>query len=110
MIKYASATAAVLLFSTAVFAQEESQNRDREQSEEAAQSTATANASTEEEAEDDDRGNEVICRRERATGSLTRINRVCLTRNEWNDYSGNAQRAHADTVRGASGARCFQCD
>ena len=31
-----------------------------------------------------DRGDEVICRNERMTGSLTRVNRICMTRNEWN--------------------------
>ena len=29
------------------------------------------------------RGEEVVCRTDRATGSLTRRNRVCMTRNEW---------------------------
>ena len=59
------------------------------------------------EAEEDDPGEEVICRRERATGSLTRVNRICKTRNEWNGVHAATRDAFNDTVRGASGGN--QC-
>ena len=55
-----------------------------------------------------DRGEEMICRRDRVTGSLTRSNRTCMTRNEWN---GVAQRTRsmasdlAPRIPGAGGCQ-----
>jgi len=56
------------------------------------------------------RGEEVICRRDRATGSLTRVNRVCKTRNEWNSTNANARDNMEDMQRNASGGRACRTD
>ena len=56
------------------------------------------------------RGEEVICRRDRATGSLTRVNRVCKTRNEWNNTAANARDNMEDMQRNASGGRACRQD
>jgi len=50
-----------------------------------------------------DPGEEVICRRDRATGSLTRVNRVCKTRNEWNGVHDATRDNLNDMQRNASG-------
>jgi hypothetical protein len=56
-----------------------------------------------------DPGEEVICRRDRATGSLTRVNRICKTRNEWNGIHAGTRDAMNDMARNASGgAACRQ--
>lgn len=56
-----------------------------------------------------DPGEEIICRRDRATGSLTRVNRVCKTRNEWNGTYANTRDNLNDMQRNASGgAACRQ--
>ena len=65
--------------------------------------TDAAPASTE-----PDPGEEVICRRDRATGSLTRVNRVCKTRNEWNGVHDATRDNMNDLQRNASGgAQCI---
>lgn len=58
----------------------------------------------EEEAEEPDPGDEVICRRERVTGSLTRVNRVCMTRDEWNGVADQSGEVHRGLVSGAPGS------
>ncbi len=73
-----------------------------------AQTTAAAPAAEAAPAEPDP-GEEVICRRDRATGSLTRVNRVCKTRNEWNNTHANTRDNMNDMSRNASGgAACRQ--
>ncbi|QZH74738.1 MAG: hypothetical protein JY451_13930 [Erythrobacter sp.] len=57
--------------------------------------------------EEPDPGEEVICRRQRATGSLTRRVEICMTRNEWNTTSRRSGEAHSATGRAASGG--VQC-
>ncbi len=70
--------AATLAFgTTAAFAQ------DRDDETAAAQAVQASQQEDEIEEEEDDRGSEVVCRTERVTGSLTRRNRTCLTRDEW---------------------------
>ena len=44
-----------------------------------------------------------ICRTERATGSLTRRTRICLTEAEWRVLHSRTKRGLDDFVRGASG-------
>ena len=50
-----------------------------------------------------ERGQEMICRRERVTGSLTRVNRVCMTRDEWNGVSDTTRESMNTANRRASG-------
>ena len=67
-----------------------------------APSVQTDAASTEPEP-----GEEVVCRRDRATGSLTRVNRICKTRNEWNGVRDANREDMNDLQRNASrGALC----
>ncbi len=54
-----------------------------------------------------DPGEEVICRSQRATGSLSRRSRICMTRNQWNDSTARTRDAVNSTVSGASGG--VQC-
>jgi len=53
--------------------------------------------------EEDERGNEVVCKTERVTGSLTRRTRTCLTRNEWNDVQARTRDDLNKMGRTASG-------
>jgi len=57
-----------------------------------------------------DPGEEIICRRDRATGSLTRVNRVCKTRNEWNGIHANTRDNMNDMQRNASGGAACRGD
>lgn len=57
-----------------------------------------------------DPGEEVICRRDRATGSLTRVTRVCKTRNEWNNTHANTRDNMNDMQRNASGGSSCRQD
>jgi hypothetical protein len=34
-----------------------------------------------------------ICKKDRATGSLTRVNKICLTRSEWNEVNRKTKDA-----------------
>ena len=44
-----------------------------------------------------------ICRTEKMTGSLTRVRRICLTAEQWNDLRHRTQQSFQDKVNGASG-------
>lgn len=105
-MKYHVLAAISLAFgSTVVLAQEQ---EDATPSETEAAAAAPAQAAVPEEAvdpeaEEPDPGEEVVCRRERVTGSLTRIRRTCMTRNEWNDVEARTRDALNETNRGASG-------
>ena len=44
-----------------------------------------------------------VCRTERATGSLTRRTRICLTAAQWREVNDRTRRGLDDLVRGASG-------
>lgn len=37
-----------------------------------------------------------ICKKDRATGSLTRVNKICLTRSEWNELNRKTKDALDD--------------
>ena len=57
-----------------------------------------------------DPGEEMVCRTERVTGSLTRRTRTCMTRNEWNGVESRTRDAHNRLTRGASGGQCIPSD
>jgi hypothetical protein len=68
-----------------------------------------ATQEAEEQAQDaeDDRGDEVVCRTERVTGSLTRRTRTCLTRNEWNDIQARTRdEVNKMTSTASGGVEC----
>ena len=44
-----------------------------------------------------------ICRTEKATGSLTRRTRICLTEAQWREIYDRTRTGHDDFVRDASG-------
>ncbi len=58
-------------------------------------------------AEEDDPGQEIVCRRERVTGSLTRVRRTCLTVNEWAQVEANTRDDMIRSGRNASGSQCI---
>lgn len=83
----------------AALAQEDARSSESDQAVQANQQP-TDDRSAEEIAE----GQEVICRRERVTGSLTRVSRTCMTRDEWNGLADRTRDEHGNMVRGASGS------
>jgi hypothetical protein len=44
-----------------------------------------------------------ICRTERATGSLTRRTRICMTATEWRELNNRTRKGHDEMVGAASG-------
>jgi hypothetical protein len=46
-----------------------------------------------------------ICRTDKATGSLTRRTRVCMTRAEWNELSARTRKGIDEMTGGASGGK-----
>ena len=42
-----------------------------------------------------------ICKSERATGSLTRVNRICMTKAEWDQLAENTRKNIGDISRSA---------
>lgn len=52
----------------------------------------TQNQAQSEEDEEDEHLQEVVCKTEKVTGSLTRVNRTCMTRQEWNMMSERTNR------------------
>ncbi len=106
------AAVSLALGSTVVMAQDQEDSAPSETAAaEAAQAQSAApEEAVEPEAEEPDPGEEVVCRRERVTGSLTRIRRTCMTRNEWNDVEARTRDALNSTNRGASGSQCIPND
>lgn len=101
------AATALLVGSTAVLAQEGEDGEER-----APDPTATA-AQAEEEAaaeEEPDPGEEVVCRTERVTGSLTRRTRTCMTRNEWNGIHDRTRDELNLMGRNAAGGAACRMD
>ena len=50
-----------------------------------------------------------ICRTDKATGSLTRRTRVCMTRAEWNELAARTRKGVDDMTSAASGGKaCVQ--
>jgi len=98
-MKFHVLAASVLLAAgTAAFAQQEDEN-DRPQAE-----ATAAQANDEEELDEEDPGEEVVCRTERITGSLTRRRRTCMTRNEWADLEARTRDDMIRAGRSASGS------
>ena len=64
---------------------------------------AMAAAPAEQPADEGAQQEKKICRVDRATGSLTRRTRICLTRAEWNELHRRTKRGLDDFNRGASG-------
>ena len=64
-----------------------------------AMAAAPADRPAEQEAQQEKK----ICRVDRATGSLTRRTRICLTRAQWNELHNRTKRGLDDFNRGASG-------
>ena len=60
--------------------------------------------------EEVEEGEEMVCRTERVTGSLTRRQRTCMTRNEWARIEARTRDEHSRMVRGASGSQCIPTD
>ncbi len=99
---YLIAAAGLLAASSAGLAQQAEMQSDT-QPEKPVEAAVSTNAPSEEE----DPGQEIVCRTERVTGSLTRRRRTCMTRDEWN---GVAARTRHDLNRASSrssgGAQC----
>lgn len=95
--------ASVLLASaTGAFAQE---------AEQPAQDATAAAAQAEdgdEQEEPSAEDQEVVCRTQRVTGSLTRRNRVCQTRAQWDAQENNTQRGLREFNRDAAGGQAIQ--
>lgn len=100
-----SVLAALLLVAggSAAFAQDADGDR---QDATPAQATSSENDDAA-EAQEDDPSQEVICRRERVTGSLTRVRRTCLTRAEWDEIESETRDGLIRAGRGASGSQCI---
>jgi hypothetical protein len=56
-------------------------------------------ASTDQKEKSDKDQDKVICRSDRATGSLTRVNRICHTRAQWNEIAEEARKNVNDISR-----------
>ena len=56
-------------------------------------------ATQEKQDEEDEYLQKVVCRTERVTGSLTRVNRTCMTRQEWNMLRERTSRSVEDMNR-----------
>ncbi len=94
-IKFLACVAAIAL-GTAALAQDADQQQP-------AEPQASQEGEQQAQDEEDDYGNEVVCRTERVTGSLTRRTRTCLTRNEWNDIQARTRDEVNKMTRTASG-------
>ncbi|WP_338244711.1 hypothetical protein [Aurantiacibacter hainanensis] len=81
------------------------QDADREGQE--AKTTQTTNTENQDaaEAQEDEAMQEIVCRRERVTGSLTRVRRTCLTRAEWAQVEANTRDDMIRSGRNASGGK-----
>ncbi|WP_338244708.1 hypothetical protein [Aurantiacibacter hainanensis] len=86
--------------------------QDADQEREEATSVQAANSQTEDDAaaQEDEASQEVICRRERVTGSLTRVRRICLTRAEWDAVEADTRDGMISAGRNASGGQCVPVD
>ncbi|WAT18274.1 hypothetical protein OZN62_01480 [Aurantiacibacter sp. MUD11] len=92
------AAATIIVGSSVAWAQD---TGDEDQRQEA----TTVAQNQEEEAEEDDPSQEVVCRTERVTGSLTRRRRICMTRSEWDDVEA-ATRQGLSQMRGSGAKQC----
>jgi len=95
-------TAAILLAATGAAAAQPS-----EEAPPTAQGASASPSATTELAEAAPQEERKICRTERATGSLTRRTRICMTRAQWREIYDNTQRGVGQLQGGASGGN--QC-
>lgn len=96
--------AAALAFGTTVaFAQDSSEQQQPAPAEAIPAAQSTAQPALDE----DDPLQETVCRTTRITGSLTRRQRTCMTRAEWNDVEARTQEELRRQNRQASGG--VQC-
>lgn len=51
-----------------------------------------------------------ICRTERATGSLTRQHRICMTKAEWTELETATHKGVGEMQRGAAGGQCVSAN
>ncbi|MGB3798085.1 MAG: hypothetical protein WA957_17520 [Alteraurantiacibacter sp.] len=101
-MKFHLIAASVLLAgSTVALAQDAPDNRVTQAS------TSSSTQSEVEGTEESENGDEVVCRRERITGSLTRVRRTCLTRDEWAQIEANTRDDMIRSGRNASGSQCI---
>ena len=68
--------------------------------------TSATSASTDTQAQADD--NKKICRTEKATGSLTRRTRVCMTAAQWRDVNTRTMRGVSEMQGQGSGGQVVQ--
>jgi predicted secreted protein len=61
-------------------------------------------AQSAESAEEEPKEEKKICRTDRATGSLTRRTRVCLTAAQWRELNSRTKRGMDEMQRSASGS------
>ncbi|MFB0611340.1 hypothetical protein [Aurantiacibacter poecillastricola] len=94
--------AALLVGSSVALAQDSDERED----EKATSAASSSRADEDEGLGEEDRGDEVVCRTERVTGSLTRRRRTCMTRDEW---AALESRTRDDMIRSGSRAAGGQC-
>lgn len=66
---------------------------------------ATGVAASAQEAEEEPKQEKKICRTERATGSLTRRTRICLTEAQWRELNSRTYRGVSQMQGDASGSQ-----
>jgi hypothetical protein len=62
-------------------------------------------AQTSPEAQEEPQPERKICRTDRATGSLTRRTRICLTETQWRELNDRTRRGFQDMTSSASGGK-----
>ncbi len=100
------AAATLALGTTAALAQDDGEATPQAQTAQAAEQQQDGEMP---EVEDND-GDEVVCRTERVTGSLTRRTRTCLTRNEWAAIEARTRDEMNRMGRNASGGKSCNRD
>ena len=64
---------------------------------------ATSAYATAQETQEEPKPEKKICRTEKATGSLTRRTRICLTEAQWRELNSRTQRGFQEMTSGAGG-------
>lgn len=65
--------------------------------------TASPAIAKDDEPADGEKKEKVICRTEKVTGSRTRVNRICMTKSEWEKLEADTKQWVDGEQRGASG-------
>ena len=97
--------AATLLLAGGTVAMAQQADPDQQPVEQPAATAAVPSAQLEgvEPLAEDDEMQEVVCRTERMTGSLSRRRRTCMTRGEWAELERNTGQGMNEMGRNASG-------